>query len=549
MKGMYVKYILNNIREHWIYIFFSVLFIVLTSLGQLNFALRTPPGYSYTGANPYTAADKMVYKNMIQQGREGYLFMRNVHTTEPQHGRMLSPLWYAIGQTGYWFNLSNNAAYQVYRVAFTAFFCWLLYLLLARLFQKESERILAGILVFFSGGFGWFYLSTHPWLLQASSQVKFFYSPVDLYVTEGTTLLNFAQAPLFSFSQLALLASVFIFVRYRDRIHWGWEACNAALVLTLGAMHPYDMPVLFWVLGSWTVWHMYTSGSWISMKRLLILGCSGAATIAYNLYALLSEPVLHQWYRQNLVYSPPAVDYFWGYGLLLVLGFAGIVVVTRTKKNDPWWAAVTLWCVSIPLLLYLPLDVSRRFINGWHIVLAIMAFAGARYLYTTIERFWLRAVYSIFIALALGSSLGLYFVINLYFEPDVYSYGYYYITPDERAVIEYLRNHTAFDDHILTSDMKTSFTLTSELNRLVFRGHDHQTPEAELKQQQMDWFFSEPETEDSIALRKQFLADQHIDYVVVSSLRLEHEVQWLSKADFLKNEFSAGPLTVYRVGL
>jgi hypothetical protein len=176
-----------------------------------------------------------------------------------------------------------------------------------------------------------------------------------------------------------------------------------------------------------------------------------------------------------------------------------------------------------------------------------VAFAGFLYLFQKIQRLWLQAVYVLFIACALGSSLGLYTVINLYFEPSVYSYGYYYITPDERKVIAYLRMHTVFDDHLLTSDMKTSFTLTSELNRLVFRGHDHQTPQVQLKQQQMDWFFSEPTTEASIELRRKFLADETIGYIVVSSLRLERGVTWLARVPFIEQVFEAGPLTVYHV--
>ncbi len=543
------QYVRRVTREHWLYGVASVTFVLLTSMGQLNFAVHTPAGYAYTGANPYTAADKMVYKNMIQQGREGILFMRNVHTTDPQHGRMLSPVWYVIGQTGAWFNLTNNAAYQIYRVLFTLIFCWLLYLFLAQLFVHEVERVIAGLFVYFSGGFGWLYLITHPWLLQASSQIKFFFSPVDLYVTEGNTLLNFAQAPLFSFSQVALVASAFIFVRYREKVNWLWDSVNAAIILVLGTMHPYDMPIVFAVLGSWTVWHIYTSGSWLSLKRFMLLGCAALITIAYNFYALFSEPVLRSWYEQNLVYSPLITNYLWGYGLLLPLALVGLFMMGTQKKHDPWWAMILIWCAIIPLLLYLPLDVNRRFINGWHIVLAITAYAGCSYLFRAIHRQWLRVIYVLILAVALGSSLGLYFVINLYFEPSAYGYGYYYITPDEKQVIDFLRGATTVNDHLLTSDMKTSFTLTSELNRLVFRGHDHQTPQAPLKQQQMDWFFSEPETSASLELRKNFLQQETISYIVVSSLRLGHEVQWLETAPFVKKVMNAGPLTVYRVVL
>lgn len=532
------------------YVIVGFLFLLLTNLAYINFVAHEKPGYKYTGANPYAPADKLVYMSMVEQGREGILFMKNLHTTDPQKGLMLSPHWYLIGQTARLFNLSNNASYQLYRVSFTVLFVWLLYLILQKLFSNHRHRVIAGIFVLFSGGLGWLYVVQNPEVLTLlSSSQKFFLAPIDLYVTEGNTLLNFSQSPLFSLSQLLLLVVFYLFIRFRNKENYRWDMVNAFIVALLGIMHPYDVPIIFAVLGSWSVWYVYRTRRWYILKKFFIIVLGGLVAIAYGIYLITAEPVLAEWLKQNLVYSPPFRNYLWGYGLLLPLWVVGTIEIVRKKQHHAWWILILIWSSIIWLLLYLPLEINRRFINGFHIALALVAFVGFRYLYQQCRRLWLKMAFATTISMILFSSISFFLFVNLYFAPSVYQYKYYYISSEEEQAIAFLAEHSETGDRLLTSDVKTSFTITSQLNRLVFRGHDHQTPRVHLRQQQLEWFFAEQVGILALNRKRQFLADNKISYIVVNQKNIEQPSAWLSEASFAQEIFSSDTITIYRAVL
>ncbi|MEK7584018.1 MAG: hypothetical protein AAB490_02135 [Patescibacteria group bacterium] len=526
----------------------AALFLLVVNLGYLNLALHATPDFVYTGANPYTAADKLVYMSMVQQGREGLLFMKNVHTLDPQIGSMLSPHWFLIGQTANLFGLSNNAAYQIYRVVFIVLFLWLLYALLNKLFTTTFDKIFAALFVLFSGGLGWYVIMEHPIVAQtANTAVKFFYLPTDTYVTEGNTLLNFAQSPLFSVSQLLLILIVYLFIRHRDERSLWYDFINSALFAILVVMHPYDLPIVLTVLGSWAVWYFVRTKDFLIFKKYFVLLSGGFLALALNFFVVWSEPVLAEWLKQNLVFSPRFSRYLWGYGLLLPLTVIGWFAVWKTRRDHPWWVMLAFWSVLAWVLLYLPLNVNRRFINGLHIVLALMAYAGFSYLMTFIRHAWLRKIYVLAISLVVFSHLGFYFLVNGYFTDSVYVYGYYYLTADEQQVIAFLDRHSQRGARLLTSDEMTSFTLTSQLNRLVFKGHDHQTPHSHLKEQQVEWFFADQAAPHSLERKEAFLKGERVEFIILNHTRQKVPVSWLDEAAFLELVFANHTFSVYRV--
>ena len=537
----------KNRLLQWGSIAAGALFLLVSNIWYINATFHTIPGYRFTGANPYASADKLVYQSMVEQGREGIIFMRNLHTTEPQKGLLLSPLWFAIGQTAYIVNVSNNAAYQSFRILFTLLFLWMLYQLLTKLFRRSSDRFFSLLVVLFSGGLGWLYLLRHFDVIQTSGLFKFLYSPIDLYVTEGNTLLNFSQSPLFALSQLLLLLIFYWFIRDAKANSYGRYFLVAALVALLGVLHPYDLPVIAAVLGSWSIWYLYQTKDFKILIKLAIVLVGMAAAAGYTVYVFFAEPVMQEWYKQNLVYSPSLINFLWGYGFLIPLWITGVIVLMRTKRRDSWWMLILIWSTIIWILLYTPLNINRRFMNGWHIALALVSYSGLRYLYEQCKRLWLKTALVSASIVGLLSGIVFYLFISLYFTPATYALGYYYVTINEDKAIAYLRAHTVRNDGLLTSDMKLAFRLSSSLNRPVFRGHDHQTPRYQLKQQQMDWFFSEHETARAGERKRQFLKDNNIAYVVVSQVSLGRPVLWLSGADFLEQVAEYGDILIFRV--
>ena len=534
-------------RRGIVYIGLSMIFLLLTNIASLNFKSHEKPGFTYTGANPYAAADKLVYLSMIEQGREGILFMKNLHTVDPQIGLLLSPHWYLIGQTALLLDITNAGAYLLYRLLFAILFLWLLYVFLGKFFESDGQFFSAAGFILFSAGLGWLFVAIHPELLGAlNTTMKFFYLPVDVYVTEGFTLLNFSQSPLFEASQLLLLFIGFAVVALDNRKPGMQDAGLSILAAFLIIMHPYDLPILLAALGTWAVARASQTSSYTPLIRVACIAAGCAAAALFNAYAIAREPVLQGWYEQNLVYSPHLSRYLWGYGMLMPLWVIGAIDIVLKKRNDRWWLFALAWSASIWLLLYLPLNVNRRFVNGWHIVLALVAYNGFRWLLSK-SRQWIKILLASVVWVGLLSSLTLFLIINLYFDPSIYSYGYYYYTDAERHAAEFLRENTAQNANVLVSDAKTAFSISAQVPRAVFRGHDHQTPNALLRQQQLDWFLADQNTVSAFSRKQKFLQEQDISIIIINSSRLFESPRWIPNAPFLQEVYRSGELTVYRV--
>lgn len=530
-------------RSLAVYIILASAFIILTNVVYINYWQRTPTGALYTGANHQAASDKLVYMSLIQQGREGKLWMRNLHTTEPQQGLLFSPHWYIIGQTGKILHISNLASYQLYRLMLTVVFLCLLYLWLKRLFSRGWDIIGASVFVLFSGGLGWVQLLRHPSILQLKSQELFLNMPVDIYVSEGNTFLNFMQAPLFILSQLLLVAIFYYFVKWSQERNWRRYLGLGVVTMLLIMVHPYDFPIIAAVIGSWSVWYLARTKDWAIVSKTLLLFAGLVAAWLYNLFIVSREPILASWYRQNLVYSPPVGQYLWAYGILLLLWLAGMIYVWRRLRSNSWWILLGIWSTIGMLLLYQPLDINRRFINGWHIALALMAYQGFRWLCHRVPLMILRRTLVVVCYVALMSS----FVFNTFLSVLISQDRYYYIQSADLAAIDYLRQNSTVDDKILTADKFMPFLLTSQLNRLVFRGHEHQTPEAHLKQQQMEWFFAAPEGSRAVDNKKEFLQREGISLIVVDKQFIAVPPDWLAAQDFVRSVYREQGVTIYRV--
>jgi len=72
--------------------------------------------------------------------------------------------------------------------------------------------------------------------------------------------------------------------------------------------------------------------------------------------------------------SPPLRVYLWGYGVLLVLGTIGVAVWMR--RGRPGLAFPLLWLGLVALLVYLPWNLQRRFLEEVPIPLGLLAGVG-----------------------------------------------------------------------------------------------------------------------------------------------------------------------------
>lgn len=465
-------------------------------------------GRHYTGINIFGAADKLVYYSQIEQGRQGLIMIKNLHTSEPQKGLFFAPHWWLIGQTGRWLNISNDVAYQLYRIILSLIVLALLWYLASKIFNTVWERAGAFSLVLFASGWGWIVGFFQPEVLTSRFNALL-NKPVDLYVTEMAPLSNSQQSPLFILSHIALLTVMILVLRWRHSWSWYRGIIIAGISSLLVIIHPYDMWIIVSVLVAWSGYKMWRGAAWTSLGYPAAAVVGAVLGAGYVYAGLVADVAIAGWSKQNLVYSPPLYNYIIGLGLLFPLWLVGLYSVIKHKRDSAWWMLLALWSVAGWLMIYLPLDYNRRLANAWQIPLGFIAYQGLRVLGSQLRILYFKIVFYSFMVfgLLIGSFYSLWLPIQQI--PLFAADQRFYLSDDLHQALVDLKNTTTNQDVILSSDSKLDVIISAYTGRRMFIGHEHQTVNWAAKEQQRDEFWSAA----SGMNKKAFLSENHISYI------------------------------------
>jgi hypothetical protein len=112
---------------------------------------------------------------------------------------------------------------------------------------------------------------------------------------------------------------------------------------------------------------------WTQSFQIATMFLVPAPLYLYYLSVWRSNEVFHIWDVQAGTPSPPWPHFLVGFGLMLLL--AGLFWWKRPGQRQPsailWW-----WLTAVALLVYAPLGPQRRFVQGVHVSLAILAAVG-----------------------------------------------------------------------------------------------------------------------------------------------------------------------------
>jgi hypothetical protein len=93
--------------------------------------------------------------------------------------------------------------------------------------------------------------------------------------------------------------------------------------------------------------------------------------LLYNTVAVLRDPYLSIFARQNVIRSPHPAHYLLAYGLLLPFAWVG---GRQLLKRDTRGALLLIpWIIILPVLVYAPLDLQRRLADGVWVALIALA--------------------------------------------------------------------------------------------------------------------------------------------------------------------------------
>lgn len=328
------------------------------------------------GFNTLAPSDTNVYFSMMEQAKtSGHAFFTNVFTPEEQKQAFFQPLWAILGFASGIFHLPHAITFHLVRLFMAGVFMWVAYKALLVFISKPLQRRIAFLVLAFGMGVGGY---VFPFLRLENLTELLVKNPIDMWVSEAFTFTTLLHSPLFIISQTLFLL-IFLFA-VRDEQSPGRvpHFIFAGLVALLGILHPYDLPVVFCVLTILPfVRILYDRDFSIakakrSIVRLVIMGLVAAGIGVYFFAVYRIEPGLGGWAKQNVTTSPPIWNYFIGYGFLLVFAVWGWLRVTRLPRSLPLLFLLA-WAPMHAFLLYVPVQIQRRFTNGLHIAFAILA--------------------------------------------------------------------------------------------------------------------------------------------------------------------------------
>jgi hypothetical protein len=372
----------------------------------------------------------------------------------------------------------------------------------------------------------------------------------------------FAFLVVFTFPHLCLSQTLLLWIFLLGLLafesdEWRFSLLASFMGLAVSLIHPYTLPIVGTVLGSYILATGKKRGRsvWMQVKHLAIMTLPSAPYLVYNLYIFTAWPAFRAWREQSYTLSPHPLHYILGYALVGLLAVPAIVHLWGRKNGRG--SFLVCWVVVTMLVIYFPLKIQRRLIEGFQIPLCILASLGlARYVLPAVTRSGLtrsltrfqrytrpklrRFVTTVIILLTIPSNLLLIansLIQVSYLSPPIFREGM------ELEAIDWLAAHTQPSDIVLSSYQVGNYIPARAGNR-VFLGHGPETIHAEEKKNIVKQFF---QAQTSDAYREEILRQYNIAYLFYGPAeRALGDFQPATRS-YLAEAFVNGRYAVYEV--
>jgi hypothetical protein len=252
------------------------------------------------------------------------------------------------------------------------------------------------VLASLGGGLGWILLFMN-WLLAllantfASATTGSGSLPLDFYSPESFGFLSLYGLPHLALARALLLGGLVHYLA-RRKIPAG------ALWLLLGLVQPLYVPIAWAVvgghlalLGIWQAWRQRQGWrvDWLVclrdpgwrgyLRRAVVDLLLSSPLVIYTLLSSQADPFFRSWTAQNLILSPPPLDYFLAYGLPGLIFLAGLPLLWKQRwleANDLRFPLPIAWALILPVLVYAPYNLQRRLAEGAWVALVALALAS-----------------------------------------------------------------------------------------------------------------------------------------------------------------------------
>jgi hypothetical protein len=243
-------------------------------------------------------------------------------------------------------------------------------------FTDRWQRWTAYLLALFGSGLGWLlFLLGQPYWLD--------HFPVDFKQPGAHLFFTAFTYPHVALGTAFILMSIWLLWRLGEgervssvRYHVSRLVSLAGLInIALGIAYPFLLylimvvTALYWLYLTLRARHLLWQKGFLFASTFII----PAPLYLYYAYTLQINPVFKAWDEQAFTPSPPWPHYLIAYGPMLLLGF---LHWRHHPEQRQKFAILWLWVLAVALLLYAPLNPQRRFVQGVHVPLSILATAA-----------------------------------------------------------------------------------------------------------------------------------------------------------------------------
>ncbi|MEN4100449.1 MAG: hypothetical protein ROW52_11040 [Anaerolineaceae bacterium] len=375
---MFINQISSKERQ-WI-IGFAVVLLAVTCIPYWIAYARAAPDWRFTGF-VFSVEDGNSYIAKMLSGAAGAWLFRTPYTAMEQQGFLAFLPYILLGKL-----TAPPAQHEQLVALFHLFrmlagFCLIIatYDFLSLYLKNTTLRKLALVIVAAGGGIGWVLLFWQPYGTQRL--------PLEFYSPETFGFLSIYGIPHLAAARALLLWGLVLYLRPHEKETRFNPAVRGGLVwFLLGFFQPATVVIGWGVLAA----HLAATGGlrwlrnrrtglsewgdWIRyFQRAVVMGMISLPIVFYTVVSFLTDPFLRGWASQNIILSPPPVDYLLAYGLFLPFSILGVRHVLKGYPlKGPLLAG---WLLALPFLAYAPFNLQRRLVEGGWVVMVVLAFA------------------------------------------------------------------------------------------------------------------------------------------------------------------------------
>lgn len=526
----------------WVWAF-TALFMLAGALPYAVGWLTAPQDAVFTGVG-FNPLDTNTYLADMQIGYGGRWLFTLPYTATPSRPVPLFMVYILLGHFARLTSLSLPLTFHLARLACGGLFALSAYHFLARCLDRPGEQKLALGLLLFTGGTGWLVVFFPD--LSEATRIKL--TP-DLWLSDAVSFLAVLSNGHFALSMTLMMGMIVAGERLLTGQGKRWTALAIAAGLGIALVHAHQIAVVGLVLGGEALWRAWPQRRfpWAEARLLAVVFVPVGLAAGTLTWLAHSDPFLASWLEQGNTYTPPA----WGivnlYGPVWLLALAGLWYAVRAGSAA--WRGVALWFVIVLVLIYIPVNFQRRFMEGWHVPVTILAAVGwlrviAPRLRTRLTERSVMLIGFTLLALVAASPARSAISLTLHFvqQPDE---RFFYAHADERGAARWLRAH-AEPDEVALAYFYTGNWLPARTPLRSFFGHWSLTAHVPARMADVIRFFdADTPGEERIALLTEF----SVDYVYVGAD--ERALGGFDPADaaYLVRVYDSPSVQLYRVAL